>query len=125
MRLDPTRHGWMTAPETLAVMAALGEARFVGGAVCNALLGTPVVDIDIAVPIPPQEAAARLRDKGIKVVETGLDHGTVTAIAGVHAFVVTSLRMYGETDGRHAKGAFTDYWAAEAARRDFTINALY
>ena len=62
----------MTAPETRAVMAALGEARFVGGAVRNALLGVPVVDIDIAVPMPPEEAMARLKAKGIKVVETGL-----------------------------------------------------
>ena len=125
MRIDPKQHGWMTAPETLAVMAALGEARFVGGAVRNALLGVPVMDIDIAVPIAPQEAAARLRAKGVKVVETGLDHGTVTAIAGAHAFEVTSLRRDVETDGRHAKVAFTDNWAEDAARRDFTINALY
>jgi poly(A) polymerase len=115
----------MTAPETLAVMSALGEARFVGGAVRNALLDAPVVDIDIAVPIPPDEALARLRAKGIKVVETGLDHGTVTAIAGTHAFEITSLRRDVETDGRRAKVAFTDDWAADAARRDFTINALY
>jgi poly(A) polymerase len=125
MRLDPPQHGWMTAPETLLVMAALGEARFVGGAVRNALLGVPVMDIDIAVPIPPQEAAACLRAKGIKVVETGLDHGTITAIAGVHAFEVTTLRRDVETDGRRAKVAFTDDWAEDAARRDFTINALY
>jgi len=125
MRLDPSQHGWMTSLETLAVMAALGDARFVGGAVRNALLGVPVVDIDIAVPIPPEETAARLRAKGIKVVETGLEHGTVTAIAGVHAFEVTSLRRDVETDGRRAKVAFTDDWAEDAARRDFTINALY
>jgi poly(A) polymerase len=115
----------MTTPETLAVMDALGEARFVGGAVRNALLGVPVVDIDIAVPLPPTEALARLRAKGIKVVETGLDHGTVTAVTGHHAFEITSLRRDVETDGRRAKVAFTDDWAADAARRDFTINALY
>ena len=115
----------MTAPETLAVMGALGEARFVGGAVRNALLGVPVVDVDIAVPMPPHEALARLKGKNIKVVETGLDHGTVTAIAGTHAFEITSLRRDVETDGRHAKVAFTDDWAEDAARRDFTINALY
>ncbi len=106
-------------------MAALGEARFVGGAVRNALLRVPVVDIDIAVPMPPQEALARLKAKNIKVVETGLDHGTVTAIAGTHAFEITSLRRDVETDGRHAKVAFTDDWAQDARRRDFTINALY
>jgi poly(A) polymerase len=125
VKIEPQQHGWMTAPETLAVMSALGEARFVGGAVRNALLDAPVVDIDIAVPIPPEEALARLRAKGIKVVETGLDHGTVTAIAGTHAFEITSLRRDVETDGRRAKVAFTDDWAADAARRDFTINALY
>jgi poly(A) polymerase len=125
MRIDPKQHGWMTAPETVAVMTALGEGRFVGGAVRNALLGTAVVDIDIAVPMPPQEAMARLMAKGIKVVETGLEHGTVTAIAGTHAFEVTSLRKDMETDGRHAVVAFTEDWTEDAARRDFTINALY
>ncbi len=125
MRIDPSKHGWMTAPETVAVMNILGEARFVGGAVRNALLGVPVVDIDIAVPMTPDEALARLRAKDIRVVETGLDHGTITAIAGTHAFEITSLRRDVETDGRRAKVAFTDDWAADAARRDFTINALY
>jgi poly(A) polymerase len=125
MRIEPGQHGWMTAPETVEVIAALGEARFVGGAVRNALLGAPVVDIDIAVPIPPDETLARLKAKGIRTIETGLDHGTVTALAGTHAFEITSLRRDVETDGRHAKVAFTDDWALDAARRDFTINALY
>jgi poly(A) polymerase len=125
MRIDPSQHGWMTAPETVAVMAALVEGRFVGGAVRNALLGVPVVDIDIAVPMPPAETMARLKAKSIKVIETGLDHGTVTAIAGTHAFEITSLRRDVETDGRHAVIAFTDDWAEDAARRDFTLNALY
>src|ERR1700742_734063 len=115
----------MTAPETRAVMNALGDARFVGGAGRNALRGVPVVDIDIAVPFPPQEAMARLKASGLRTIETGLDHGTVTAIAGAHAFEVTSLRRDVETDGRHAVVAFTDDWAEDAARRDFTINALY
>jgi len=115
----------MTAPETVAVITALGDARFVGGAVRNTLLGVPVVDIDIAVPFPPQEAMARLKAFGLRTIETGLDHGTVTAIAGTHAFEITTLRRDVETDGRHAKVAFTDDWALDAARRDFTINALY
>jgi poly(A) polymerase len=115
----------MTAPDTVAVMAALGEARFVGGAVRDALLGVGVADIDIAVPMPPSESLARLKARGIKVIETGLDHGTVTAISGTHAFEITSLRRDVETDGRHAVVAFTDDWAEDAARRDFTINALY
>ena len=125
MRIDPSQHGWMTAPETVQVMAALGEARFVGGAVRNALLGAAVADIDIAVPMPPSEVLARLVARNIKVVETGMDHGTVTAIAGTHAFEITSLRRDVETDGRHARVVFTDDWAEDAARRDFTINALY
>jgi poly(A) polymerase len=125
MRIDPSQHGWMTAPETLQVFAALGVARFVGGAVRNALLGVPVMDIDIAVPMPPSETLAHLTNHGIKVIATGLDHGTVTAIAGTHAFEITSLRRDVETDGRHAVVAFTEDWAEDAARRDFTINALY
>jgi poly(A) polymerase len=125
MKIDPSQHGWMTAPETVAVMSALVEGRFVGGAVRNALLGASVVDIDIAVPMPPAETMARLKAKGIKVIETGIDHGTVTAIAGTHAFEITSLRRDVETDGRHAVVAFTDDWAEDAARRDFTLNALY
>ena len=115
----------MMAPETLAVMNALGEARFVGGAVRNALLGVNVADIDIAVPMPPSEVLARLVARNIKVVETGMDHGTVTAIVASQAFEITSLRRDVETDGRHAVIAFTDDWAEDAARRDFTINALY
>jgi poly(A) polymerase len=125
MRIDPSQHHWMQAPETRAVMAALVEARFVGGAVRNALLGAGVSDIDIAVPMPPDETMVRLAAAGIKTVPTGLDHGTITAIVGRHAFEVTSLRRDVETDGRHAVIAFTDDWAEDAARRDFTINALY
>ncbi|HWA68607.1 MAG TPA: CCA tRNA nucleotidyltransferase [Rhizomicrobium sp.] len=125
MRIDPAQHGWMTAPETVAVMNALGEARFVGGAVRNALLGAPVADIDIAVPMPPAEALTRLKARGIRTVETGIEHGTLTAVVGAQAFEITSLRRDVETDGRHAVVAFTDDWAEDAARRDFTINALY
>ena len=115
----------MTAPETSQVFAALGEARFVGGAVRNALLGASVSDIDIAVPMPPTEVVLRLVANDIKVVETGMDHGTVTAIVGRHAFEITSLRRDVETDGRRARVVFTDDWAEDASRRDFTINAMY
>lgn len=125
MRIDPSLHPWMTAPETVQVFAALGDARFVGGAVRNALLGASVADIDIAVPMPPSEVVTRLVSKNIKVVETGMDHGTVTAIAGRQAFEITSLRRDVETDGRHARVVFTDDWAEDASRRDFTINAMY
>lgn len=125
MRIDPAQHDWMTAPQTLAVFAALPQARFVGGAVRNALLGLAVTDIDIAVPMPPDLVIARLKDAGIKVIETGIDHGTVTAIVGRRIFEITSLRRDVATDGRHAQVQFTDDWALDAARRDFTINAMY
>ena len=125
MRIDPTKHAWMSAPETAAVMAALVEARFVGGAVRNAILGVPVSDIDIAVPMPPSEAVTRLSAAGIRTIPTGIEYGTVTAVMGPQAFEVTSLRRDVETDGRHAVIAFTDDWAEDAVRRDFTINALY
>ena len=125
MRIDPSRHGWMVAPETVAVMNALVEARFVGGAVRNALLGTAVADIDIAVPMPPAEAVTRLSAAGIRTIPTGIEHGTVTAVIGRHVFEITALRRDVATDGRHATIAFTDDWAEDAMRRDFTINALY
>jgi poly(A) polymerase len=125
MRIDPARHGWLSEPETNAVMQALGHARFVGGAVRNALLGAPVVDIDIAVPVPPEQTVKLLEAAGIKAIPTGFDHGTVTAIKNGKIFEVTSLRRDVATDGRHATVAYTREWDEDAARRDFTINALY
>jgi poly(A) polymerase len=115
----------MTAPETVQVMTALGDARFVGGAVRNAMLGAMVADIDIAVPMRPEEVLARLKAHDIKTIPTGLQHGTVTAVVGGKLFEITSLRKDVQTDGRHAVVAFTDDWAEDASRRDLTINALY
>ena len=89
------------------------------------LLGAAVIDIDIAVAMPPQEALNRLEEAGIKVVPTGIDHGTVTAIRNDKVFEITSLRQDVETDGRHAAVAYTADWRADLARRDFTMNALY
>ena len=125
MRIDPDKHTWLTELETRAVMQALGEARFVGGAVRNALLGVAVTDIDIAVPVPPEETVKLLEAAGIKAIPTGIDHGTVTAILNGKVFEVTSLRRDIATDGRHAVVAYTRDWSEDAARRDFTINALY
>jgi poly(A) polymerase len=125
MRIDPSQQDWMTAPETRKVMAALREGRFVGGAVRNALAGWPVRDIDIAVPMPPQEAVQRLEAASIKTVPTGIEHGTVTAIVNGTPFEVTSLRKDVSTDGRHAVVTFTDDWEEDSRRRDFTMNALY
>ncbi len=120
---------WMTAPTTRAVVDALtaegAEVRFVGGCVRDSLLGRPVRDIDIATPDPPERVIRLLENAGIRAVPTGLDHGTVTAVADGAKFEITTLRVDVETDGRHARVAFTDDWRADAARRDFTVNALF
>jgi poly(A) polymerase len=89
------------------------------------MLGAMVADIDIAVPMRPEEVLARLKAHDIKTIPTGLQHGTVTAVVGGKLFEITSLRKDVQTDGRHAVVAFTDDWAEDASRRDLTINALY
>jgi poly(A) polymerase len=117
---------WMTDAPTRAVLAALGgSARFVGGAVRDALLGRAIGDVDLATPLEPDEVTRRLTAAAIKVVPTGLKHGTVTAVARPRHFEITTLRRDVESFGRHARVAFTDDWAADAARRDFTMNALF
>ncbi|SDB14704.1 CCA tRNA nucleotidyltransferase [Belnapia rosea] len=107
-----------------AVLAALPGARAVGGAVRDALAGRPVHDVDVAAPLPPEAIAARLREAGLKVFETGLAHGTVTAVLEREPVEVTSLRRDLTTDGRHAEVEWTTDWREDAARRDFTINAM-
>ncbi len=125
MKIDPAKHDWMTLPETRKLLGALGEGRFVGGAVRNAMLGWAAQDIDIAVPMAPEESLRRLQLAGIKALPTGIEHGTVTAIVNGRPFEVTSLRRDVETDGRHAVVSYTDDWQEDSARRDFTMNALY
>ncbi len=126
MKLDPKRESWMTAPKTRAVLDALGpEARFVGGAVRNALLKREVSDVDIATPLTPDEVTERLTAAGLGAVPTGFEHGTVTAISAGTPFEVTTLRRDVSTDGRRAVVAFTKDWKEDAQRRDFTMNALY
>ncbi|MCW5698283.1 MAG: CCA tRNA nucleotidyltransferase [Rhodospirillales bacterium] len=119
---------WMDAPETREVLEALSaggvKVRFIGGCVRDSLFKRPVRDIDIASPEPPEQIMAKLRNAGIKVIPTGIDHGTVTAVVDKASFEITTLRVDVETDGRRAKVAFTDDWVADAARRDFTFNAL-
>lgn len=128
-KLDPAHHAWMRAPETVAVMEALtkngGDARFAGGAVRNALIGRAIEDIDIATPLPPDEVTKRLQAAGLGAVPTGIEHGTVTAVANGKPFEITTLRRDVTTDGRRATVAFTTDWAEDAKRRDFTMNALY
>jgi poly(A) polymerase len=119
----------MVAPETAAVIAALtargAEVRFVGGCVRDAAIGRPVTDIDIATRDRPETVTELLRAARLKVVPTGIKHGTVTAVIRGHHFEITTLRRDVETFGRHARVEFTDDWAADAARRDFTMNAMF
>jgi poly(A) polymerase len=131
-RTDPPRLAdaeWLVRDETRAVFAALAAAGFttrvVGGAVRNALLGRPVVDIDMATTARPEAIMAAARAAGLGVVPSGIDHGTVTLLVNRSAYEVTTLREDVETHGRRARVVFTDDWAADARRRDFTINALY
>src|SRR6202043_3407136 len=120
---------WMGEAATRAVLRALGAeggaARFVGGCVRDALLGRAIGDIDIATPLAPEEVMRRLEAAAIKAVPTGIAHGTVTAVVPPRHFEITTLRRDVETFGRHARVAFTDDLAADAARRDFTMNALF
>jgi len=121
---------WMTAPETHRLLEALqaggAEVRFIGGCVRDALLKQPqpAGDIDVALALPPEAMTELLRNASIKVVPTGLDHGTVTAVIGSMVYEITSLRVDVENFGRRARVEFTDDWVADAARRDFTFNAL-
>ena len=124
---------WMTEAPLRAVMAALvaGEATgaplalFVGGCVRDALLGRPVGDVDIATVLLPDEVTARLRRAGLKAIPTGIEHGTVTAVADSQLFEITTLRVDVRQNGRHSDVAFTDDWRADAERRDLTMNALF
>ncbi len=106
------------------VWDVLPEARVVGGAVRDALIGRDVADIDLATPRLPQDVARSLAGAGLRVIPTGIDHGTVTALSDGRGFEVTTLRRDVATDGRHATVAFTDDWAEDAARRDLTFNAM-
>lgn len=130
--MTPTRLDapWLTAETTRAVMDALagpglGTSRFVGGCVRNTLMGRAVDDVDIATQLTPQEAMAALKAAKIRVVPTGIEHGTVTAIVDHRPFEITSLRRDVETDGRRAVVAFTREWSEDAMRRDFRLNAIY
>jgi poly(A) polymerase len=119
---------WLRDAPLRDVLAALDgdgeEARIVGGAVRNALLGEPHGDIDIATTALPREVIRRVEAAGFKAVPTGVEHGTVTIVAAGQPFEVTTLREDVETFGRHATVVFGRDWKRDAERRDFTINAL-
>lgn len=126
-RIPPA--AWMTADPTRAVLKALSAGgatvRFVGGCVRDAILGLHPEDVDLATPEVPGTIIKRLEKAKLKAVPTGIAHGTVTAVAPPATFQVTTLRRDIDTDGRHATVTFGTDWAEDAARRDFTINALY
>jgi poly(A) polymerase len=126
-RLRP--YGIMVADDTARVFEAVeqygGRARFVGGLVRDALLKRELHDVDIACDLPPEQTQAALEKVGIRVIPTGLKHGTITAITDAGAYEITTLRVDVLSDGRHAEVAFTDSWFEDAKRRDFTFNAIY
>ncbi|MEG3155095.1 CCA tRNA nucleotidyltransferase [Sphingomonas sp. RB1R13] len=127
MKLDPA--AWFDRPGIRHLLDTLdatdGACRFVGGAVRDLALGSDISDLDLSTRFVPTEVIDRLTAAGIKSVPTGLAHGTITAITSGTVVEVTTLRADLATDGRRATVAFTDDWAADASRRDFTINALY
>ncbi len=118
---------WRDMPAVMLIARTLGEcnARIVGGAVRDTLCSARVSDIDFATPLSPEQVIAKLEAARIKAVPTGIAHGTVTAALTTGAMEITTLRRDVSTDGRRATVAFTDDWREDAARRDFTINALY
>lgn len=118
---------WTRREDLAALVAALGsgKARYVGGAVRDTLLGIEAKDIDLATPLVPDSVIARCANAGIKTVPTGIEHGTVTALLPGGNVEITTLRQDVSTDGRRATVAFSKGWREDAARRDFTINALY
>jgi poly(A) polymerase len=111
-------------PALAAVLTALPEARVVGGAVRDTLANRPVTEVDLATPQTPEAVTEALQAARLRAVPTGIEHGTVTAVSDHRGFEITTLRRDVETDGRHAVVAFTADWREDAARRDFTINAM-
>lgn len=127
LRIDAAKWRRRKGMERLldALGADEGLTRYVGGAVRDDLLDHAVSDVDLATRLQPEEVIARLEAARIKAVPTGIDHGTITAVSDGHAYEVTTLRCDVSTDGRRAIVAFTAAWEEDAARRDFTINALF
>lgn len=135
VQLNISGENWLKDPDLLTVMSALNKdgdnARIVGGAVRDTLLNIfwkrkrKIGDVDLASKLSPQENMTRLEDAGVKVIPTGIKHGTVTAVLNDKPFEITTLRRDVSTDGRHAEVEFTEDWVEDAKRRDFTINAFY
>lgn len=115
----------LASPGLPGVLAALPRARLVGGCVRDMLAGCAIADIDLATPDPPEATMAALAAAGLRAIPTGLAHGTVSALSAGHLFEITTLRRDDETDGRRAKVSWTGDFGQDAARRDFTINAMF
>lgn len=120
---------WLQSPGIQAVFSAIeqegDQARVVGGAVRNTLLGHRVPDVDIATTALPNDVMRRATEAGLKPIGTGIDHGTITVLSNGYPYEVTSLREDVETFGRQARVVFGKDWVKDAERRDFTLNALY
>lgn len=127
MKLNPKENAWISSKGASSILEALpaGSTRFVGGCVRNAIMGEPIGDIDLATQMEPKAVQKLLTKAGIKTVPTGIEHGTITAVVDGEPFEITTLRKDVETDGRRAVIAFTQDWAEDAVRRDFTVNAIY
>jgi poly(A) polymerase len=127
IELNPQQFPWMQSKAVRQLFAAFpeGECRFVGGCVRNALWGEPVGDIDLAIALEPEAVMSSLKAAGIRYIETGVAHGTVTAVIEGQPYELTSLRRDVETDGRRATVSYTKDWHEDAQRRDLTFNALY
>lgn len=127
--IDLANAPWLRASSIQKVFETIEQdgdkAMAVGGAVRNTLLGLPVADVDIATTALPEKVAERAKTKGLKVIPTGIDHGTVTVISSGEAYEITTLRQDVETYGRQARVVFGTDWSEDARRRDFTLNALY
>lgn len=125
--LNPQQFPWMRSAAVQQIFKAFpnGSLRFVGGCVRNAIWGEAVGDIDFAVALDPSEVSQALKQANIRFIETGIAHGTVTAVIDRKPFEITSLRRDVETDGRRAVVSYTQDWAEDAQRRDLTFNALY
>ena len=108
----------------ISSFSTISEIRYVGGCVRNIINKEIVDDIDLAVNLVPADICKALKQKNISYFESGIEHGTVTAIINNNKFEITSLRKDVDTDGRHAKVEFSDNWKEDASRRDFTINSI-
>ncbi|MDB2414466.1 CCA tRNA nucleotidyltransferase [Rickettsiales bacterium] len=123
----PNKYSLTNNPGAIEIFNALGadNVRFVGGCVRDHLINKPINDIDMATSLTPEEVLSKLKSCNIKAIPTGIEHGTITAVIKEENIEITTLRKDTNCDGRHAEVSFTDKWEEDAARRDFTINALY